>query len=179
MFKYFQGTLGGTIPTKNHHLGEFPTGGEWSPKLIPKNQPIFQVSGGDRGSEKTDGKITPPKHGGSQLFLTVRTWWPSIYKWLAINWMIQNLYLVNWLLNCLFGVPGLASWPIGDSQKYPQNVVSCPVVFSRFRKRPLGCRVWGVNCFEALFWGVRGSSVSSGVKIELGLMEIMQNRLRL
>ena len=78
-----------------------------------------------------------------------------VLEWLAINWMIQNLYLVNWLLyNWLFGVPGHHSMDssshkgrMGDSQKYPQKCRFVP----RFLKRPLGCRLWGVHCFEALF----------------------------
>ena len=92
MFKYFPGILGDTVPTKTHHLGEFPTGGI-QVALIPKNQPIFQVSGGDAGSEKTDENSplqTSKNWRVPSCFLPQE---PDGHPFInrCFNWMIQNL----------------------------------------------------------------------------------------
>ena len=90
MFKYFQGIfLGGTIPTKTYHLGGIP------------NQPGFQVCGGDGGSEKQT-KIHPSKNWMVPA-VSYRKNLMAIHlycKWLAINWMIQNLCIENGCFIC-------------------------------------------------------------------------------
>ena len=47
----------------------------------------------------------------------------TIYKWLAINWMIPNLYIGKWLE--ITKHPFLNGWPWGSRWVVVPNIVFC------------------------------------------------------
>ena len=138
-------------PTPTHHflIGGFPKHHFSSRDLSSskRNHHFFNIT--DRGRlVSCCGKISLQQSKKLQSIFCWNLMAIHVFEWLAINWMIQNLYLGN---GCLTGslefqaiIPSILHRIVADG-RFPKstlkNVVSCPVPQKSFRMSGLGCQL--------------------------------------